>query len=161
MGDAPSITRLQTLMQGKGIKPSLQRLKILEFIMKNKDHPTVDKIYRSLSRKIPTLSRTTIYNTLTLFMDKGLVQALAIADTEIRYDIAHEAHAHFQCRICGKIYDIEIEKLLEARIPTANIPRDWTCPLCEVRRNNKLMLGHKVESIQTTIQGICKGCLER
>ena len=159
MTETISLAQLQTLMLNRGIKPSFQRLKILEFIIKHKTHPSVDKIFRRLSKKIPTLSRTTIYNTLTLFIEKGLVNALATADNEIRYDLSHEAHAHFQCRICGQIYDIEIEKLHKACSPNGNIPKEWTCPLCQVSQKKKVLLGHKMESVQTIIQGICKECL--
>ncbi len=50
-----------------GIKPSYQRIKIYEYIFNNNIHPTVDNIYKKLLKEIPTLSKTTVYNTLKLF----------------------------------------------------------------------------------------------
>ena len=53
------------------IKLSIQRVEILNYLLLAKNHPSVDMIYLSLSNKIPTLSKTTIYNTLKLFVKKG------------------------------------------------------------------------------------------
>ena len=50
-----------------GIKPSLQRLAVMKYLMQYHTHPTVDEIYAALHSSIPTLSKTTIYNTLSLF----------------------------------------------------------------------------------------------
>lgn len=91
-----------------GIKPSYQRMKILEYLMKNKTHPTVDTIYRALVDDIPTLSKTTVYNTMGLFMDHKIVQMVTIEDNEVRYDADMTDHGHFKCMKCMNIYDFEI-----------------------------------------------------
>ena len=57
-------------LKENGIKPSYQRMKIYEFLLQNRIHPTVDTIYRALNKEIPTLSKTTVYNTLNLFIEK-------------------------------------------------------------------------------------------
>ncbi len=90
----------------KGINPSYQRLKILEHLMNSTSHPTVDMIYRTLSKEIPTLSKTTIYNTLNLFMKKELITGLTIEENEVRYDANMSQHAHFKCVRCGRVFDI-------------------------------------------------------
>ena len=50
------------------IKPSYQRMKIFQYLLDNHNHPTVDTIYKALCTEIPTLSKTTVYNTLNLFI---------------------------------------------------------------------------------------------
>ena len=49
------------------IKPTFPRMKIYEYLMEHKNHPSVDSVYQELVEEIPTLSRTTVYNTLHLF----------------------------------------------------------------------------------------------
>jgi len=92
-----------------GIKPSIQRLKIYEYIHQNRIHPTVDMIYTSLSPSIPTLSKTTVYNTLKLFVSKGVARAINIEDNEIRYDADISAHGHFKCTSCGGVFDVMLK----------------------------------------------------
>jgi Fur family transcriptional regulator, peroxide stress response regulator len=88
------------------IKPSVQRSAVMNFLLNNRIHPTIDEIYTALSPNMPTLSKTTVYNTLDLFVEKGAVRALAIDERNSRYDVDISAHAHFMCRCCGKVHDI-------------------------------------------------------
>ena len=53
------------------IKPSYQRMKIFQYLLDNHNHPTVDTIYKALCTEIPTLSKTTVYNTLNLFIQQN------------------------------------------------------------------------------------------
>ncbi len=98
-------------LQQYGIKPSLQRIIIAEYLMENHIHPTVDDIYDALYIKVPTLSKTTVYNTLKLFVQEGAVQSLVIDDKNMRFDINISYHAHFQCTVCRRVFDIPSDKL--------------------------------------------------
>lgn len=91
------------------IKPSLQRIKIFEYLVENKNHPTVDTIYKELVKDIPTLSKTTVYNTLNLFMEKNIITVITIEENESRYDADTSLHGHFKCIDCGKVYDFNID----------------------------------------------------
>ena len=93
-------------LQKFAIKPSVQRSAVMDFLLKNRIHPTIEEIYLSLSPYMPTLSKTTVYNTLDLFVQKGAVRALAIDEKNARYDVDISAHAHFICRECGSVHDI-------------------------------------------------------
>jgi Fur family peroxide stress response transcriptional regulator len=93
----------------KGIKPSLQRIKIMDFLMGNKTHPTVDTIYKHVVTEIPTLSKTTVYNTLKLLASKDLILTINIEDTETRYDADTEMHGHFKCFSCQQVYDFKLD----------------------------------------------------
>jgi Fur family transcriptional regulator, peroxide stress response regulator len=95
------------------IKPSLQRLKIYEFLYNNKNHPTVDNIYMALSPEMPTLSKTTVYNTLKLFISKGIVRCIHIEDNEVRYDADTIPHGHFKCIGCGGLFDFPFDHQLQ------------------------------------------------
>lgn len=119
------------------IKPSLQRIKIFEYLYENREHPTVDTIYSDLAGTIPTLSKTTVYNTLKLFIDNGITSTVTIEDNEVRYDAIMEEHAHFKCDECGNVYDVEIDfstlkfkKIKAFKIETTNIYLKGKCNKC-------------------------------
>lgn len=70
--------KLHQYLSGFGVKPSLQRLAIMEYLMTHRTHPTADEIFNALSPSMPTLSKTTVYNTLKLFAEQGAVLSLDI-----------------------------------------------------------------------------------
>ena len=88
-----------------GIKPSHHRLRVLEYMLENRNHPSAEVIYQALVKEIPTLSKTTVYNTVELFLEKGVVQPIMILHNELRYDADTSFHGHFLCRKCGRIVD--------------------------------------------------------
>ncbi|WP_308603667.1 transcriptional repressor [uncultured Fibrobacter sp.] len=105
-------------MKSKNIRPSIQRLRILDYLHSQKNHPTVDTIYEALHPEIPTLSRTTVYNTLQTFQKCHLVSALDFGDGSIHYDADTFPHIHFKCQECNAIHDVfvvpeDIQKHLE------------------------------------------------
>ena len=120
-----------------GIHPSFQRLKIFQYLAGTKEHPTVDMMYHVLCKAIPTLSKTTIYNTLSLFQKQGIVNGLTIEDKEVRYDANIEPHAHFKCTHCGKVYDVPFE------YPDLNMEK---------------VGDHRITERQFYMRGICKNC---
>lgn len=93
------------------IRPSKQRLLIMEYLLTHKTHPSVDDIYFDLRPNNPTLSRTTIYNTLKLFNSKKAILALSIDGHCLHYDGDTLPHAHFQCTSCQKIFDVPTPKI--------------------------------------------------
>ena len=78
-------------------------------MLEEREHPTVEKIYNRLIDDIPTLSKTTVYNTLTTFLQHDVATCLTIEGGECRYDIRTEIHGHFMCQECGKIYDFDVD----------------------------------------------------
>ncbi|MDR3189473.1 MAG: transcriptional repressor [Prevotellaceae bacterium] len=91
-----------------GVKPSLQRIAIMGYLMDNLVHPTVDTVFNGLSSSIPTLSKTTVYNTLKLLARQGAALELSIDDKNVRYDANIFLHAHFRCKHCGSVYDVPV-----------------------------------------------------
>lgn len=101
--------QIKIMLQNKGISPSYQRMRIMEYLSNTKAHPTVENIYKELISEIPTLSKTTVYNTLNLFIENELVALITIDGTETRYDADMKLHGHFKCVKCGRVEDIEID----------------------------------------------------
>ncbi|HBM74318.1 MAG TPA: transcriptional repressor [Clostridiaceae bacterium] len=96
-------------LKENNIKPSYLRIKVMEYLLKYKNHPSADQIYKKLVVDIPTLSKTTIYNILNLFLEKKIVQPIVIEENETRYDADIRIHGHFKCEVCGTIYDLPID----------------------------------------------------
>lgn len=100
---------IEALLRTHEIRPSIYRMKIYEYLIEKRNHPDVDLIYHELINEIPTLSKTTLYNVLELFVQKGLVMPLTIAENELHYDADTTRHGHFRCNSCGAIYDTRID----------------------------------------------------
>ncbi|MGB9814141.1 MAG: Fur family transcriptional regulator [Thermovenabulum sp.] len=93
----------------KGLKPSFIRVKILEYLVTKKTHPTADEIYNNLITEIPTLSKTTVYNTLNAFLKSDIAKMITIEQDEARYDADTSDHGHFKCENCGTVYDFKFK----------------------------------------------------
>lgn len=123
------------------IKPSYPRIRILEYLVTKRSHPTVDEIYTALVKEIPTLSKTTIYNTLSLFSEANVSRVITIEENETRYDADISDHGHFKCETCGNIYDflinidiLQTEQLDGFQINEKNLYYKGICSKC---LNNK------------------------
>ena len=112
----------------------------MKYLIEHCTHPTVDEIYNALAGDIPTLSKTTVYNTLKLLSEHGAVQTLTIDERNTCYDANTSPHAHFLCRRCGKIYDLPGVPLLAAD-------------------NMANAEGHQVQEVHYYYKGICKHCI--
>lgn len=123
-----------------GIKPSVQRLAVMGYLLEHHTHPTVEEIYTALIKEIPTLSKATVYNTLRLLVEKGAANQLTIDEHNACYDGHLEPHAHFLCKRCGRVFDLPLKQpqlTKETNIP-ANFSVDdaslyfrGTCPDCQ------------------------------
>lgn len=78
--------QLIEILTEAGIRPSAQRLSVLEYLTGTTCHPSADRIYEDVHAMQPTLSRSTIYNTVKLFLDKGVIETVAGDSSECRYD---------------------------------------------------------------------------
>ena len=127
-------TALQILEQ-HGIRPSVQRLQVVDFLNKNHIHPTADEIFSALQPEIPTLSKTTIYNVLRLLESGGVVREVTIDEKNVRWELVIGEHAHFKCDVCGKIFDVKMPEMT-SDLPEGFVARDvdvyyhGECPEC-------------------------------
>lgn len=123
------------------IKPSLQRIAIMGYLMEHRTHPSADEVHVALSPSMPTLSKTTVYNTLKLFSEQGAAQMLTIDDRTAHFDADTSLHAHFLCKKCGTIYDMA------------------ACKEKKKKSGCQQMEGHEVTEMHYYYKGVCKNCL--
>lgn len=125
-------------LQSHGIKPSVQRLAVMGYLMAHHTHPSVEEIHSALVATLPTLSKATVYNTLSLLVAKGAVSKLTIDERGACYDAVLGPHAHFLCRYCQRIYDV----------PLAHNPR----------QDVVLQSGFLLDSTELYLRGVCPQC---
>lgn len=125
-------------LRTKGMRVSHQRVKVLDFLKKCKGHPSARQVYESLLREMPSLSRTTIYNTLNALAEKGLIGVVRASGGETRYEYSDRDHCHFFCTSCNTIIDTEL-----------------MCRHVHAVESQ----GHRVQSVQGCFYGVCKECL--
>lgn len=124
------------------VKPSVQRLAIMDYLLTHRTHPSIEEIYLALCDDIPTLSKTTVYNTLKLFVEHGAAQMLTIDEHNVCYDGDISLHAHFLCKHCNKIFDF---------------PAPMQDEQVERMKDN----GFQLEELHYYYKGICPACKEQ
>lgn len=132
---------LSRRLLGASLRPSMQRLAVLGDLCHHYDHPTVDTIYSRLHPQMPTLSKTTVYNTLRILCEAGLVRSLNIEYANQRFDGHLEPHDHFICTGCGQVYDLPHNRA--GRLPDFGD------------------MGLHVEREEISYYGLCRECQEK
>jgi Fe2+ or Zn2+ uptake regulation protein len=95
-------------LKSADVRPSTARVHVLKYLLENRNHPTIDQIYKELLKILPGLSKTSVYNSVDTLSSAGLVRPLSLEGSEMRYDAFVEDHGHFKCESCGEIFDIGI-----------------------------------------------------
>lgn len=118
-----------------GIQPSAQRVAVADYVLYTTDHPSADQVWAEVKRGFPMLSRATVYNTLNLFAEKGLLRELVLAEGKVVFDPKLEPHHHFLDEETGEIVDVPWSAL--------DVRRVHSLPGFEVREFQVVMRGKK------------------
>jgi Fur family peroxide stress response transcriptional regulator len=137
------IRRFEETVRRAGVKLTHQRLEIYREVAATGEHPDIETVYKNIRRKMPTISLDTVYRTLALFTDLGLLTTVRPRGERTRFDANTGVHHHFVCTSCGEMVDFE-----EPAFDTIGIPRAAA------------RLG-RVESRQVEFRGVCADCLKK
>ena len=107
-------------LEEHGIQPSAQRVAVAEYVLYTTDHPSADQVWAEVKRSFPMLSRATVYNTLNLFTEKGLLRELVLAEGKVVFDPKLEPHHHFLDEETGEIVDVPWNALDVRRVHQLN-----------------------------------------
>jgi Fur family peroxide stress response transcriptional regulator len=94
-------------LRGKGYKATSQRIAISKIALASREHPSVQKIYHEIRKTQSTVSLATVYSTLNILKESGLIQELNFPQGQTRYDPNLEPHINLVCLACGRIQDID------------------------------------------------------
>lgn len=135
------LERLEAVARKAGVKLTHQRLEIFKELASTEAHPDADTIYRAVRRRMPTVSLDTVYRTLWMLQDLGLVMTLGPQRDRVRFDANLEHHHHFVCVRCGLVRDFESESLARLPLPAsvaalgrvhdAHVEVRGTCGACQ------------------------------
>jgi Fur family peroxide stress response transcriptional regulator len=135
--------RFEDAVRRAGVKLTQQRIEIFREVARTVDHPDIETVFRSVRKKMPTVSLDTVYRTLGLFADLGLVTTVRPLNARVRFDANTDVHHHFICTKCGAILDFEHRDFDTLKVPKA-----------------ATVLG-RIESRHIELRGMCAACLEK
>lgn len=102
-----------------GVKLTHQRIEIFREVAASLEHPSAEAVLRGVKPRMPTVSLDTVYRTLWLLSDLGLVSTLGPRRESVRFDANLARHHHYICERCGLARDFESEALNALRIPAS------------------------------------------
>ena len=124
----------------KKFKETKQRELILLILRDFRSHPTADWIYDEARKKMPQISKSTIYRNLGILLERGEIAALNLSGTITRYEMKQKPHYHFRCEQCGQIFDLE-DPVKE-----------------DLDRKVEANTGFQIKYHQLEFRGFCKEC---
>ena len=94
-------------LKSRGIRLTPQRQVILQFLKETHEHPTAEQVYQTIGEQFPGISLATVYNTLNMLKELGVIRELSYGDMSSRFDGNDAEHAHLVCQSCNHVIDIE------------------------------------------------------
>jgi Fur family ferric uptake transcriptional regulator len=120
-----------------------QRRIILEELRKVHSHPTADKVYEMVLRRLPRISLGTVYRNLEILSECGIIQKLELSSRQKRFDSNTENHYHLRCICCGRVDDAPIK------------------PLTSLEESLKRVSDYRIMGHQLEFVGLCPDCKEK
>ena len=102
--------RIMEVFRRNGFRATPQRIAVVQAVLGSKDHPTAEQVFNRVKERVPTISLSTVYNTLHTMRDLNMVQELAFNHNH-RFDRNTNIHINMVCENCGEITDIERDDL--------------------------------------------------
>lgn len=130
------------LLRSHGIQPSAQRVAVGEYVLWTDAHPSADQVFAAVRRSFPMLSRATVYNTLNLFVGKGILRGLVLAEGRVVFDPLLAPHHHFIDDATGDIQDLPWDALEVNRVDAL--------PGLEVREYQVVLRGRRTRAARAS-----------
>ena len=126
-----------------GIKLTHQRLEIFREVANCADHPDAETIFKGVRRRVPTVSLDTVYRTLWMLVDLGLITTLGSPRERLRFDANMAPHHHFICAQCG-------------------LTRDFTCGAFDrLEVPDSVRALGRMGTVQVEVRGVCLKCSKK
>jgi Fur family peroxide stress response transcriptional regulator len=137
------IKLFETVCRGEGIKLTDQRIEIFREVAQAGDHPDAEQVFQRVRDRIPTVSLDTVYRTLWLLKDLGLVVVLGSSRERTRFDANLKSHHHFVCGQCGLTRDFYSNDFDNIKLP------------------DSVGSFGKIEATHVEVRGVCRECIEK
>jgi Fur family peroxide stress response transcriptional regulator len=126
-----------------GMRVTHQRTEVFRELAGTGEHPDAETLYQRVRRRVPAISRDTVYRALAALEARGLVRKAEILFNRARYDANMDRHHHFVCTVCGRVSDFYSQALDDLPIP-----------------RSVASLG-RVQSTHVQVRGVCSACVGR
>lgn len=123
-----------------GFRMTTQRAAILAEVQAAEKHLTAGEIFERVRRKYPTIAYGTVYRTLHLLAEVGLIQEFPFGDQASQFDRRTDRHDHVHCVVCGELVDVDVPIAILARQVAAE------------------QTGYEISGHQTVFSGVCPEC---
>ncbi|MEA2444175.1 MAG: Fur family transcriptional regulator, stress-responsive regulator [Thermoleophilales bacterium] len=128
------------LLHARGQRVTPQRIVINRLVRARDSHLTADEVHAAVARDLPGTSAPTVYATLDLLAELGLVRRIDAGTGATLYDARTEPHGHSACRRCGAVADIDA---------TADLS-----PLEHAAQRT----GFRPQGVEVVVSGLCRRC---
>ncbi len=140
---AQRMKSFETVCRSEGVKLTPQRMEIFREVAQTGDHPHADQVFHRVRDRLPTVSLDTVYRTLWLLKDLGLVVTLGTSREGTRFDANLKSHHHFVCGQCGFTRDFYSNDLDNIRLP------------------DSVDSFGEIEATHVEVRGTCRECIEK
>ena len=131
---------LAATLHARGRRATSQRLLLHRALLELDRHATADELLRATAERLPQLSLPTVYATLELFEELGLVRRVPVGSGPVLWDPRPDPHQHFACRSCGRVVDLEARVRAGTAMAAARAA------------------GHAPDGAQLVVMGVCSDC---
>lgn len=117
--ESQSYTRdnLAEKLRAHGITPTHQRIEIAHALFSRGEHLSADKVMAIVNERHSETSKATVYNTLNLFLEKGLIREVIVDPSKVFYDPNTEPHYHMYDLDSGRLTDIDAADVRVTGLP--------------------------------------------
>jgi Fur family peroxide stress response transcriptional regulator len=132
--------RFKDSCRSSGVRLTHQRLEVFREVVRAGDHPDAETVHKRVRKRMPTVSLDTVYRTLWLLNDLGLITTLGPSRERTRFDANLTRHHHFMCVRCGLTRDFYSDDLDNLKLP----------------RSAKAF--GQIETTLVEVRGVCQAC---
>lgn len=137
------LQRFKGAARKAGVKLTHQRLEIFREVASSIEHPAVEAIFRAVQARMPTVSLDTVYRTLWMLEELGLITTLGPRRGAVRFDANLRPHHHFVCIQCG-------------------LTRDFVDPQFDALRAPDAVKGYgHIVGARVELRGVCRNCSKK
>ena len=141
--DSPATSeQLVAALRARGQRVTSQRLLILDALREADRHVSAEQVLGAVSQRLPGLSLPTVYATLELFEEMGIVRRVSAGRGAVLFDPRREPHHHLVCRVCGRVEDLDVSPRLDAVASAAQ------------------RSGFEPDATEVVVRGRCKTCVQ-